>query len=102
MMNAATVLGLGNRPAPHRAHIPPDRPGPPQRGAATGDPLGHRSARPTTAGHATAVGRAARAVPPRPFRELRDLTRYRNRPGAWPAAGRCDHHPDPVGTGDPP
>ena len=32
------MRGLGSRSAPHRARVPPDRPGPPQRGAAAGDP----------------------------------------------------------------
>ena len=43
---------LGSGPAPHRAHVPPGRPGPPPRGAAAADPATVRPARPATAGHA--------------------------------------------------
>ena len=43
---------LGGGPAPHRAHVPPGRPGPPPRGVAAADPAAVGAARPTTSGHA--------------------------------------------------
>ena len=82
---------LGSGPAPHRAHVPPGRPGPPPRGAAAADPATVRPARPATPGHAATPRGATRAVQHRRVRPTRRAARR-------PAVHRIPLRPRPART----